>query len=45
MIFPSVDDARAAADRLASSGRDVEASGDEWIVADPWGTRLRLATR
>ena len=44
MIFPSVADARAAADRLIAAGRDVEASGDEWVVADPWGTRLRLAT-
>jgi catechol 2,3-dioxygenase len=43
MIFPSAHDAKAAADRLAAAGRDVEPSGDDWIVADPWGTRLRLA--
>ena len=43
-IFPSVNDAKAAADRLAAAGHEVQASGDEWIVADPWGTRLRLAT-
>ena len=44
MIFPSGDAAKAAADRLAAAGHDVEASGGEWVVADPWGTRLRLAT-
>jgi len=44
MIFPSADDARAGADRLVAAGRDVEAAGDDWIVTDPWGTKLRLAT-
>jgi catechol 2,3-dioxygenase len=44
MIFPSAGDARAAADRLAAAGRDVEAAGDDWFVTDPWGTKLRLAT-
>lgn len=44
MIFPSAEAAKAAADRLAAAGHEVEASGDEWVVADPWGTRLRLAT-
>ena len=44
MIFPTADDARAAADRLIAAGHDVSASGADWIVADPWGTRLRLAT-
>jgi hypothetical protein len=43
MIFPSAEDAKAAADRLAAAGRDVAPSGDDWIVADPWGTQLRLA--
>jgi len=43
MIFPSSADAKAAADRLTAAGHAVEASGDEWVVADPWGTRLRLA--
>jgi catechol 2,3-dioxygenase len=44
MIFPSADDAKAAADRLVASGHTVTASGADWIVADPWGTRLRLAS-
>jgi hypothetical protein len=44
MIFPSAHEARGAADRLAAAGHEVEAAGDEWIVADPWGTQLRLAT-
>jgi catechol 2,3-dioxygenase len=44
MIFPSADDARAAANRLGEAGHDVAPSGGDWIVADPWGTRLRLAT-
>jgi catechol 2,3-dioxygenase len=43
MIFPSADAARAAADRLVSAGHEVEVSGDDWIVTDPWGTRLRLS--
>jgi catechol 2,3-dioxygenase len=43
MIFPFADAARAAADRLVSAGHEVEVSGDDWIVTDPWGTRLRLS--
>jgi catechol 2,3-dioxygenase len=42
MIFPTADDAKAPADRLIAAGHDVTASGADWIVADPWGTRLRL---
>jgi len=44
MIFPTPEDAKAAAERLAKAGREVTPSGGDWIVADPWGTRLRLAT-
>jgi hypothetical protein len=44
MIFPSASDAKAARDRLVAAGHEVSASGSDWIVADPWGTRLRLAT-
>jgi catechol 2,3-dioxygenase len=44
MIFPTAEDAKAAAERLAAAGREVTPSGGDWIVADPWGTRLRLAT-
>ncbi|HEX7979771.1 MAG TPA: VOC family protein [Gemmatimonadaceae bacterium] len=44
MVFPSADDARAAAQRLGAAGHDVSPSGDDWIVADPWGTQLCLAT-
>lgn len=44
MIFPNPGDANAAAERLVAAGREVTPSGGDWIVADPWGTRLRLAT-
>jgi catechol 2,3-dioxygenase len=44
LLFPTADFARAAADRLIAAGHEVSASGDDWIVADPWNTRLRLAT-
>jgi catechol 2,3-dioxygenase len=42
MLFPSAREARAAADRLAAAGHGVSPSDGDWIVADPWGTRLRL---
>jgi len=44
MHFPTADDARAAADRLTAAGHDASVAGADWIVADPWGTRLRLTT-
>jgi catechol 2,3-dioxygenase len=44
MIFPTADEARGAADRLVAAGHQVSASGADWIVTDPWGTPLRLAT-
>ena len=44
MRFPTADDARAAADRLRAAGHDVSGTEGDWILADPWGTRLRLTT-
>jgi catechol 2,3-dioxygenase len=43
MVLPSPADARDAAKRLADAGHPVQSAKDEWIVTDPWGTRLVLA--
>jgi catechol 2,3-dioxygenase len=45
MILPSEDDASAAAGRLSAAGHEVAATADGWLASDPWGTKLRLATR
>jgi catechol 2,3-dioxygenase len=44
IIFPTLDDARAAAARIALAGHEIEESGGSWRTADPWGTTLRLTT-
>jgi catechol 2,3-dioxygenase len=44
IVLPTIDDARAAAARLASEGHEVEESDGSWRTADPWGTTLRLTT-
>jgi catechol 2,3-dioxygenase len=44
IILPTVDDARAAAARIASAGHEVEESDGSWRTSDPWGTTLRLTT-
>ena len=45
MILPSESDANAAVGRLTAAGHDVAQTEDGWLASDPWGTRLRLATR
>ena len=40
---PRRDDAEAAIRRVQSAGLPVVAAGDGWLMADPWGTALRLA--
>ena len=42
MRLPSSDEARAAAERVAAAGHEVRESEGGWLVADPWGTTLRL---
>lgn len=40
--MPTAADVAAAAANLERAGFDVTADGRERVVADPWGTRLRL---
>jgi catechol 2,3-dioxygenase len=40
--FPSAEGAGAAARRLRDAGHPTLQDGDDWIVTDPWETRLRL---
>jgi len=44
MILPTAHDADGVAERLRAAGHDVTHSSNAWLVSDPWGTRLRLAT-
>lgn len=43
LVVPTREDAAEAARSLASAGHEVVRSERGWTVADPWGTRLRLA--
>jgi catechol 2,3-dioxygenase len=45
MRLPSADDVRGVARRLVEAGHDVAEVDGDWVVADPWGTRLRLTGR
>lgn len=42
VVLPSRDDVAAAANSLRGEGYRVIADGDDAVVADPWGTRIRL---
>jgi catechol 2,3-dioxygenase len=42
IVVPAPAAARAAGERLRGVGATVLAEGDDAIVTDPWGTRLRL---
>jgi catechol 2,3-dioxygenase len=42
VIVPSKEDADAAAKSVKDAGYPVQAAGGEWLLTDPWGTRLRL---
>ncbi len=42
LVLPEAADAAAAADNVAAAGYDVAREGEERILTDPWGTRLRL---
>jgi catechol 2,3-dioxygenase len=44
IVLPTSIDVRDAAQRLKSAGHQVTSADGEWIAADPWGTRLVLAT-
>ena len=45
MILPTEGAAHAAVARLRAAGHDVAGTPDGSVVSDPWGTKLRLATR
>lgn len=42
LVVPTGTDVAAVASRLAADGNNVAAAGDDCIVADPWGTRVRI---
>ena len=44
LVLPSSSDVRAATASLERATK-VEAEGDSVVVADPWGTQLRIGTR
>ena len=45
LFVSSVDDGRAAAHRLLQLGAPVVATDRNWLVTDPWGTRLRIVAK
>ncbi len=45
IVVPAADDVEAAAQNLQSEGYSVTREGEACLVADPWGTSLRLSTR
>ena len=45
LIVPRQEDASAAAASLNASGYHATSTGDGWIAADPWGTRLSIRSR
>ena len=44
LLVPSADDAEGAARSLTSAGAAPTRDGASWLVADPWGTTLRILT-
>jgi catechol 2,3-dioxygenase len=45
MILPTEEATNAVVARLRAAGHDVAGAPDGSVVSDPWGTKLRLATR
>ena len=45
IVVPTASDVQQAAASLASAGNAVVADGPDCLVADPWGTRIRLVCR
>jgi catechol 2,3-dioxygenase len=44
IVLPTASDVRDASARLVEAGHAVTSSDGGVVVADPWGTRIRLAT-
>ena len=42
-IVPSATEAEVVARRLRDTGTPAVAAGQDWLVTDPWGTRLRIS--
>ena len=43
LVLPTSTDVKGATESLARNGHDIARSGADAMVADPWGTRLRLS--
>lgn len=44
LVVPSAEDAATIGARMTAAGAAAETDGADWLVADPWGTRLRVTT-
>jgi catechol 2,3-dioxygenase len=42
LVVPSTDDANAIGTRLQAAGAAADADAADWLIADPWGTRVRV---
>ncbi|MBA3260066.1 MAG: hypothetical protein H0T68_11455, partial [Gemmatimonadales bacterium] len=42
VIVPTVEHAAAAARRVGAAGFGVEGANGGWVLADPWGTVVRV---
>jgi catechol 2,3-dioxygenase len=43
LVVPSAIEARVIGERLLNTAASVVEKGPEWLVTDPWGTRLRIS--
>ncbi len=44
LVVPTAIEARAIGERLLNMAAPVVEQGPEWLVTDPWGTRLRISS-
>lgn len=44
LVVPTAGDASAIGERLSAAGSKVQIIGDDRLVADPWGTHVRITT-
>ena len=45
LVVPSATEARVIGQRLRNTVAPVVEAGEDWLVTDPWGTRLRISPR
>lgn len=43
LVVPSATEARVVGQRLRNTAAPVVETGPDWLVTDPWGTRLRIS--